>query len=78
MTTAVDTNVIFALWDRDKALSSAAQSGLDSALGRGSLVISAPVFTELMAAPARSESFQHLGNFRAVKSGDFSVDDDSG
>ena len=57
MTTAVDTNVIVALWDRDKALSSAAQSGLDSALGRGSLVISAPVFAELMAAPARSESF---------------------
>lgn len=57
MTTAVDTNVIVALWDRDKALSSAAQSGLDSALERGSLVISAPVFAELMAAPGRSESF---------------------
>ena len=57
MTTAVDTNVIVALWDRDKALSSAAQAGLDSALERGSLVISAPVFAELMAAPGRSESF---------------------
>lgn len=57
MTTAIDTNVIVALWDRDKALSSAAKSGLDSALARGSLVISAPVFAELMAAPGRSEAF---------------------
>jgi len=57
MTTAIDTNVIVALWDRDKALSLAAQSGLDSALGRGSLVMAAPVFAELMAAPGRRESF---------------------
>ena len=57
MTTAIDTNVIVALWDRDKALSLAAQSGLDSALGRGSLVMAAPVFAELMAAPGRSKSF---------------------
>jgi len=57
MTTAIDTNVIVALWDRDKTLSLAAQSGLDSALGRGSLVMAAPVFAELMAAPGRSESF---------------------
>jgi predicted nucleic acid-binding protein len=57
MTTAIDTNVIVALWDRDPALSSAAQSALDAALGRGNLVIGAPVFAELMAAPGRSELF---------------------
>ena len=34
MTTAIDTNVIVALWDRDPGLSSAAQSALDVALGR--------------------------------------------
>ena len=57
MTTALDTNVIVALWDRDPAISAAAQSALDAALERGMLVISAPVFAELMAAPGRTEGF---------------------
>jgi predicted nucleic acid-binding protein len=57
MTTAIDTNVIVALWDRDPGLSSAAQSALDVAPGRGTLVTTATVFAELMAAPGRGESF---------------------
>lgn len=57
MTTAIDTNVFIALWDRDEALNSAAQSALDAALRRGNLVIPAPVFAELMACPGRSEAF---------------------
>jgi hypothetical protein len=57
MITAVDTNVIVALWDRDDALNSAAQSALDAALGRGGLTISAPVFAELMACPGRDDTF---------------------
>jgi hypothetical protein len=57
MTTAIDSNVIVALWDRNASLSSAAQSALDAALERGGLVISAPVFAELMACPGRSEDF---------------------
>jgi predicted nucleic acid-binding protein len=57
MSTAIDSNVIVALWDLDKALSSVAQSALDAAMARGGLVISAPVFAELMAAPGRSETF---------------------
>lgn len=57
MTTAVDTNVIVALWDRDPAISTGAQSALDTALARGSLVTCAPVFAELMAAPGRTEGF---------------------
>ena len=57
MTTAVDTNVIVALWDRDPGLCAAAESALDAALGRGSLITTAAVFAELMAAPGRSESF---------------------
>jgi len=57
MTTAIDTNVIVALWDRDSALSLAAQSALDAALGRGTMVIAATVFVELMVAPGRSERF---------------------
>jgi predicted nucleic acid-binding protein len=57
MTTAVDTNVIIALWDRDPAVSNPAQKALDDALLLGSLVLSAPVFAELMAAPGRTEGF---------------------
>ena len=57
MITAVDTNLFIALWDKDPGLSLAAQTALESAFGRGSLVIAAPVFAELMAAPGRTESF---------------------
>jgi predicted nucleic acid-binding protein len=57
MTTAVDTNVVIALWDRDPVLSKAAESALDAAFHRGTLVASAPVFAELIAAPGRSEAF---------------------
>jgi predicted nucleic acid-binding protein len=57
MTTAIDTNVIVALWDRDPVLNSAAQLALDQALATGALLIAGAVFAELMAAPGRSESF---------------------
>jgi predicted nucleic acid-binding protein len=57
MTTAVDTNVVIALWDKDSALSFAAQTALDAAFNRGTLVAAAPVFAELIAAPGRSETF---------------------
>lgn len=57
MTTAVDTNVIVALWSLDPRLSAAANMALDQALARGRLVISAPVFAELMALPQRSETY---------------------
>ncbi len=57
MITAVDTNVIVALWSRDDSLNAIAQKALDSAVGRGSLTISAPVFAELLACPGRDERF---------------------
>jgi len=57
MTTAIDTNIIVALWDKDAHLSSSAQSALDAALARGSLVVAAPVFAELLACPGGSEMF---------------------
>jgi predicted nucleic acid-binding protein len=57
MTTVIDTNVIVALWDRDLALSTTAQSALDAALQQGALIVPAPVFAELMAAPGRNERF---------------------
>jgi predicted nucleic acid-binding protein len=57
MTTAIDSNVLIALWNEDDTLNTLARSALDSALAAGSLVIAAPVFAELLAAPARSEAF---------------------
>jgi predicted nucleic acid-binding protein len=52
---------MIALWDRDSALSLAAQNALDAAFNRGTLVAAAPVFAELLAAPGRSETF--VGSF---------------
>jgi predicted nucleic acid-binding protein len=57
MTTAIDTNVIIALWDRDASFSSVAQTALEAAFNRGGLVIATPVFAELLAAPGRTEAF---------------------
>lgn len=57
VTTAVDTNVVVALWDKDPTLSLAAQTALEAAFNRGGLVVSAPVFAELMTAPGRTENF---------------------
>lgn len=57
MVTAIDTNILVALWDPDDSLNQAAQRSLDEAQSRGDLVISAPVFAELLAFPARSATF---------------------
>ena len=57
MTTAIDTNVIVALWDEEDALHRAARAGLESALGAGNLVIAGAVYAELRAGPGRSEPF---------------------
>ncbi len=57
MTTAVDTNVIIALWDNDPAFSLAAQTALEAAFHRGNLIAAPPVFAELLAAPGRTEVF---------------------
>src|SRR5260370_18052417 len=57
MTTAIDTKVVVALWNEENTLNTQARSALDAAMGRGSLVIAAPVFAELLAAPSRNEGF---------------------
>ena len=57
MTTAIDTNILVALWNEDDSLNTLARSALDDAFGRGGLVIAAPVFAELLAAPSRNEAF---------------------
>ncbi len=53
MTTAIDTNVIIALWQTESSFNGLAESILDQTAAKGRLVIAAPVFAELMAEPGR-------------------------
>lgn len=57
MTTAIDSNVIIALWDKDPLVSTPSRRALEIAFLRGGLVIAPPVFAELLAAPGRTETF---------------------
>jgi hypothetical protein len=57
MTTAIDSNVLAALWNSDDSLNLSAQKALRAARNSGALVISAPVFAELVASPSRNEAF---------------------
>jgi len=76
VTTAIDSNVLIALWDVDDALNREAQAALDQALAHGKLVVPAPVFAELLAFPQRTEGFLQAffarlvsllaGNFRKM------------
>jgi predicted nucleic acid-binding protein len=57
MTTALDTNVLVALWTEDDALNKKAQAVLDEARARGRMVISGVVYAELLAEQQRNEAF---------------------
>lgn len=54
MIIAVDTNVITGLWLENDPFSYVAQETLGKASKRGSLVIVAPVYAELLATPSKS------------------------
>src|SRR5713226_7084285 len=56
MRTAIDTNVISALWSKEP-LASAIARHLGVAKSEGGLVVSAPVYAELQAYPKATESF---------------------
>ncbi|HWQ69803.1 MAG TPA: hypothetical protein VN494_07605 [Patescibacteria group bacterium] len=74
MTTAIDSNVLIALWNEDDSLNTLARSALDAALGRGSLVIAAPVFAELLAAPLERKRFSmHFAGTRGSRWTRFSL-----
>src|SRR5437879_11827825 len=57
MTTAIDTNVIVALWDAEDSLHRPARAALDKAFNEGTLVISGGVYAELLAARGMTEAF---------------------
>jgi predicted nucleic acid-binding protein len=56
-TTALDTNVLVALWDVEDTVHASARKALDERFGRERLVISGVVYAELLAAPSRTEVF---------------------
>lgn len=57
MITALDTNILVSLWNEDDSLNLAAKAALRVALEQGSLIIAAPVFSELLASPSKDEAF---------------------
>jgi hypothetical protein len=57
MITALDTNILVSLWNEDDSLNLAAKSAMRAALEQGSLIMAAPVFSELMASPLKGEAF---------------------
>jgi len=57
MITALDTNVLVSLWNEDDSLNLPTKAAMRAALDRGSLLIAAPVFSELLASPLKDEAF---------------------
>ncbi len=57
MITAIDSNVLVALWDTNNSLNLMAEPAMESARSAGSLIVAAPVFAELLAGPGRTEEF---------------------
>jgi len=57
MSTAIDSNILIALWDADDTLHRTARELLEKTSAGGRLVISGLVYAELLAAPGRTEAF---------------------
>ena len=57
MISAIDTNIIIALWDADEHTHLAALGMLEAASSRSGVVICGAVFGELLACPGRTEEF---------------------
>jgi predicted nucleic acid-binding protein len=62
MRTAIDTNVLSALWSKED-MASQLEKRLGEARNEGGLVIGPPVYAELLAHPRATESF--VNNFLA-------------
>jgi predicted nucleic acid-binding protein len=57
VTTALDTNVLSALWNADEAVNRIAARALESVQKSGKIVICGVVYAELLAAAGRTEVF---------------------
>lgn len=74
MRTALDTNVISALWSGEPAASRVATQ-LEQAHAQGGLVISAPVYAELLAHPSATPHFVDTFLAETAITVDFGVDE---
>jgi predicted nucleic acid-binding protein len=54
-TVSLDTNVVIALLNPDQSLNESALSAIDQCRNSGRLVVSGPVYGELMGLPARTQ-----------------------
>lgn len=57
MTTALDTNVLSALWNDNDTLNRTATKALQETQKKGSMVICGVVYAELIGSPRRTEEF---------------------
>jgi len=57
VTTALDTNVLSALWNDNDTLNRAAAKALQETQKKGAMVICGVVYAELIGAPQRTEAF---------------------
>jgi predicted nucleic acid-binding protein len=57
VTTALDTNVLSALWNADEGVNRIAARALENAHNGGEIVICGVVYAELLAAAGRTEGF---------------------
>jgi predicted nucleic acid-binding protein len=57
MITAIDSNVLVALWNEDDELNMSAQRALDEARSSSGIVVNGAVYAELLAEPGRDEEF---------------------
>lgn len=74
MLTSIDTNVLVSLWKAEDRTSALAATALASAASEGGVMICGPVFAELLAYPARTESFIHEFCFDTGISIDWTMD----
>ncbi|HEY6467648.1 MAG TPA: type II toxin-antitoxin system VapC family toxin [Candidatus Acidoferrales bacterium] len=56
MRTAIDTNILSAIWSNEPHAANIPES-LAAARGEGALIVSAPVYVELLAYPNATEAF---------------------
>jgi predicted nucleic acid-binding protein len=55
MTISLDTNVVIALLNQDQALNQSARAAIEQSRKAGRLVVSGPVYSELLGLPARTQ-----------------------
>jgi predicted nucleic acid-binding protein len=56
MTISIDSNIVAALWEKDHEMNGVATEVLGKLIAHERLIVSGPVYSELMAGPLRDEA----------------------